>query len=331
MLHTPGGSKRTLLVAVIAATTILLVSVGCVSGRTYRTQIQTSAYCVHDQDHDCSSEALHVVAGPATTSAPVLLGYVEFDDQGYLRRPDIKDALVAHMRKLAHDRPLLIAVFAHGWKHNAEASDGNVKAFELFLTKLAAADAQVCAGTSCEGRQVVGIYLGWRGLSNRIEPFKTLTFWGRKNRAHRVGGDGATEILTELAKIKAIKREGEKPAQSRLVITGHSFGGALVYNAINQMLMRDTEFINKNRVARNAADLVVLVNPAFEASRFHAIKRKADGLSFLPKQKPILTVFTSEADTATKWAFPAGRRFGTMFSEHRDAEQREQNIRALGH
>ena len=140
-----------------------------------------------------------------------------------------------------------------------------------------------------------------------------------------MGGDGVTEVLAELAKINARDRE------SRLVIMGHSFGGAVVYNAVNQMLIRDTAFLNRDRVARNVADLIVLVNPAFEAARFNAIQRKASGFTFVPKQKPILAIFTSEADTATKRAFPAGRALSTLFSEHRDARQRSQNIRAIGH
>jgi hypothetical protein len=97
------------------------------------------------------------------------------------------------------------------------------------------------------------------------------------------------------------------------------------------MLIRDTAFLNHERVPRSVADLIVLVNPAFEAARFHAIQRKAAGFTFEPGQKPILAVFTSEADTATKHAFPAGRVFAAMFSEYQDPEERRQNVRAIGH
>lgn len=316
----------TIVVAVIA-----LICAGCVSSRTYRTQLQTSTYCVASDAGDCAKDVVHVIGGTPQGSTPVLVGFVEFDDQGYLRRPDLKEQLMAHVRKLAQDRPLLIAVFAHGWKHNADAADGNVQAFNHLLLKLAAADAAVCVNAPCQKRQVVGIYVGWRGLSNRMEPFNTLTFWGRKGRAHRVGGDGVTEVLAELAKIKTTKRVGEDAQQSRLIVTGHSFGGAVIYNAVNQMLIRDTAFLNQRRVARNVADLIVLVNPAFEAARFHSIQRKAAGFTFQPKQKPILAIFTSEADIATKRAFPAGRTLATLFSEHRDAEQRRENVQAIGH
>lgn len=304
---------------------IACISAGCVSGRTYRTQLQTSDYCVFKAKGDCPGELLHQV-GQTPSYPPVLMGYVEFDDQGYLRDARSKDGLIEQIRAIDRDRPVLMVVFAHGWKHNAAPDDGNVEAFAQFLGKMANADADACRNGACSARQVVGVYLGWRGLSNKVEPFKTLTFWGRKGRAHRVGTDGATEVLTELAKINAARRA------NRLIITGHSFGGALVYNSLNQLLIRDTAFLGKDgRVARNVADLVVLVNPAFEAARFNALQRKASGMTFTPGQRPILAIFTSQADTATQRAFPAGRALVTVFSEHSTPEQKRQNIQAIGH
>ncbi len=305
---------------------------GCVHGTTYRTQPPPAAdYCALQRPDDCGTDTLHAVGASSPGSPPVLTGYVEFDDQGYLREPALKDALVKRLDALAEQRPLLIVVFAHGWKHNAEANDGNVQAFHQFLLKLAAADHAVCMGTPCQNRQVVGVYLGWRGLSNRMEPFKTLTFWSRKSRAHRVGSDGATEVLAELGKVKSRKRDGCIDDHNRMIVMGHSFGGALVYSATNQILVRDTAFLNQDKVPRTVADLVVLVNPAFEAARFHAIQRKADGFPFDEGQRPVLAIFTSQNDTATRNAFPVGRTLSTLFTEYRDGEQRDQNTTAIGH
>lgn len=322
------------LPAIMVAVVLAVASTACVHGTTYRTRLPPEGgYCVPDRPDDCAQEVLYAVdrPGDAVGTPPVLVGYVEFDDQGYLREPALKDALIQRLDRLAAERPLLVVVFAHGWKHNAAGSDGNVQAFNRFLLKLAAADQAVCAGMACRERQVVGVYLGWRGLSNRVEPFKTLTFWGRKSRAHRVGGDGAIEVLAELGKIKSRKREGNIDQYNRMIVAGHSFGGALVYSATHQTLVRDTAFLNRNRVPRTVADLVVLVNPAFEAARFHAIQRKASEFPFQPGQRPVLAIFTSQNDTATRKAFPVGRRLSTLFSEHRDAEQRRQNTTAIGH
>lgn len=310
---------------VVCLLLLACINAGCVSGRTYRTQLHTSEYCIFKHRGDCPQELLHQAGEKLPDSQPVLVGYVEFDDQGYLRDARSKDGLIEQIRTIDHDRPVLMVVFAHGWKHNAAPDDGNVVAFGQFLEKIAKADADACKSSACKSRQVVGVYLGWRGLSNKVEPFKTLTFWGRKGRAHRVGTDGATEVLAELAKINA-----SRPA-NRLIVTGHSFGGALIYNSLNQLLIRDTVFLNHEKVARNVADLVVLVNPAFEAARFNALQRKASGMTFTPGQMPILAIFTSQTDTATKRAFPAGRALATVFSEHSSSEQRRQNVQAIGH
>lgn len=311
---------------------IACVNAGCVSGRTYRTQLHAGDYCIFKKGGDCPGELLHQVGEtPGDPSPPVLMGYVEFDDQGYLRAPASKESLINQIRAIDRDRPVLMVVFAHGWKHNAAPKDGNVEAFAKFLVKIAKADAGACKGKLCERRQVVGIYLGWRGLSNKVEPFKTLTFWGRKGRAHRVGTDGATEVLAELAKLNAVNHAVRSISGNRLIITGHSFGGGLIYNSLNQLLIRDTAFINNGKVPRNVANLVVLVNPAFEAARFNALQRKASAMTFSPGQMPILAIFTSQADTATKRAFPAGRALATLFSEHSTSEQKRQNVQAIGH
>lgn len=320
---------------VVCLLLLACINAGCVSGRTYRTQLHTSEYCIFKHRGDCPQELLHQAGEKLPDSQPVLVGYVEFDDQGYLREPASKDRLMEQIRAINRERPVLMVVFAHGWKHNAAPDDGNVEAFGQFLGNIAKADTEACGEKSCAVRQVIGIYLGWRGLSNQLEPFKTLTFWGRKGRAHRVGTDGATEVLAELAKIKATNHAGQTPSAdnaNRLIVTGHSFGGALIYNSVNQLLIHDAAFANKTgKVARNVANLVVLVNPAFEAARFNALQRKASGMTFTRGQMPILAVFTSQTDTATKRAFPAGRALATVFSEHSSSEQRRQNVQAIGH
>jgi hypothetical protein len=275
-------------------------------------------------------------AAAADAEAPksVHLGFVEFDDQGYLLEPALKDELMQRIESMAVQQPLLIVVYAHGWKHNAADGDTDIAAFQKLLLRVAAADHEVCKRSACARRHVVGVYLGWRGLSATLEPFKELSFWSRKSRAHRVGTDGATEVIAELAKIKS--SSNALPGRSRsdethLVLTGHSFGGALLYSATEQLLIRDSAFPTRGTLRRNVADLVVLVNPAFEAARFHAIQRKASRLAFDRTQRPILAVFTSKTDTATGVAFPLGRGLSTLFQSYTSPEQRSQNVTALGH
>jgi len=312
---------------------ILLTSIAvaaCVPNAAFRTRIAEDAGLCAGQPDGCADDVWHRLSPvgeeiTAATRHPVHLGFVEFDDQGALHRPELKDALIERVRALGTQHPLLIMVFAHGWKHNASAGDPNVKDFADELRRIAAADELVCAGRPCADRHVVGIYLGWRGLSATLEPFKELSFWNRKSRAHRVGTDGAMEVLADLKKIDAAQGD------NRLVLVGHSFGGALLYTATQQLLMRDTAFLNQGTVSRMAADLIVLVNPAFEAARFTSLERRGRMLKHSLTQRPILAVFTSRDDTATSKAFPIGRTLGTLFQQHSSAEQRRQNRTALGH
>lgn len=115
-------------------------------------------------------------------------------------------------------------------------------------------------------RKVVGIYVGWRGESIAIPGVNNITFWDRKNTAHEVGYLGMAELLLRLEEIRNIKNTQEPPIKSRLVVIGHSFGGAAVYSATAQILA--DRFINstkdKNYVgdAAGFGDLVVLLNPA---------------------------------------------------------------------
>jgi hypothetical protein len=321
---------RWFLIAIVLASAGL-ASVGCVSGKTYRTRFDAAASCTANDSEDCPDDILHALATDPLVRAPALMGYVEFDDQGYPREPESKKLLIDELDALANDHPLLIVVFAHGWKHNAAADDTNVKSFRALLRKLAAADAAACTNAPhCRDRQVVGIYMGWRGLSNSLEPLNSLTFWARKSRAHRVGMDGGSELLAELSRLSRQKREGNREAANRLVITGHSFGGALVYTALGQALLRGMPLTPGEPISRDVANLIVLVNPAFEAARFESIHRKSQ-VAFAPGQKPVIAIFTSQGDKATKMAFPLGRNLATLFSEHRDSRQRAENVTAVGH
>ena len=106
--------------------------------------------------------------------------------------------------------------------------------------------------------------------------------------------------------------------KSRLVLIGHSFGGAALYSATSQILA--DRFVDsrsgKNSVdtAKGFGDLVVLLNPAFEAMSYAPLYDMAQArCSYFDNQQPKLVVLTSESDDATKYLFPLGRMFSTFF------------------
>ena len=92
-------------------------------------------------------------------------------------------------------------------------------------------------------------------------------------------------------------------------------------------------------------DLVVLINPAFEALLFSPLSDMAtERGTYFASQLPVLAILTSEADDATRVAFPAGRWFSTFFEKERTVTRKngvtgmeEQidegaaNITAVGH
>jgi hypothetical protein len=197
---------------------------------------------------------------------------------------------------------------------------------------------------------VVGVYVGWRGASITARGLKELTFWDRKNTAHEVGQGDVTELLNRLELVQRIKnaQEGERH-QSRLVTVGHSFGGAVVFSALNQQLAG--RFIRTTGVPESSADvegfgnLVVLVNPAFQAQMYSSLHSMSNERgTYFDSQLPVLAVLTSEADQATRRAFPLGRWFSTMFEKERKItqfnpvlkqdevfSQHDANLQAIGH
>ncbi len=199
-------------------------------------------------------------------------------------------------------------------------------------------------------RTVVGVYLGWRGL-----PFDTalnnLSFWSRKDTAARVGSGGVFELLTRLKDYRDI-RQGHKSAdanKTQLVITGHSFGGLVIYSALSHALMEraaktmtDADGAIRYDVAKSFGDFVMLVNPAFEGSLYEplfnittnrcydTLRDKSEKL-VRPIQKPVMMIVTSEADDATGIAFPVGRALDTLFQHKGSAEQGDSMRKTIGH
>jgi pimeloyl-ACP methyl ester carboxylesterase len=247
----------------------------------------------------------------------IYLGFVEFDDQGQMWDRAQANEVLEAVRALAAQRPVSIVVFGHGWNHNASATDSNVLSFRQVLRELFDAEVSFArlANRPSE-RAIVGIYLGWRGKS-ATGPLQYPTFWARKATAHRVGSDGAFEILYRLS---TIRNGGVRPTRNRLVLVGHSFGGALMFTATAHALTASLEDLNAGGVKR-FADLVVIINAAIEAQRFESLLRRSRELEVsLRGQSPVIVAITSAGDIATKWAFPLGRRFGTLFASYRPAQ-----------
>ena len=174
------------------------------------------------------------------------------------------------------------------------------------------------------------------------------SFFNRKSASERVGHEGAaTQVLTELQVIQddhnGITNMNSGPApydkkdRMGLIIIGHSFGAQLVFCAISQVLterlVRATYHNNNSnqppRLLRSFGDLVILLSPAFEASLYNNLISLATSsdIKYSENQKPVLALFTSKGDWATKVAFPFGRFFSCLFEKVRpSAGPKETNL-----
>jgi hypothetical protein len=82
---------------------------------------------------------------------------VEFNDELTLARAGQLEAAAAAIKELPSDRPATVVLFIHGWGHNARVGDPHLLGFETVLAALARDEKQ----------SIIGIYVGWRGLSLR--------------------------------------------------------------------------------------------------------------------------------------------------------------------
>ncbi|WP_125561446.1 lipase [Pseudoalteromonas rubra] len=318
---------------------------GCMSSNPYRTEFKGTP-CIYKVKDDCSDSAL--TKRNLNNGKSYHLAFIEFDDQGRIHNPmedmqrlppiDInqKNKILDYYSEIAAKEDVLLLTFVHGWHHNAQGSpeDGNIISFREMLSQAA----------TVSNKHVLGVYIGWRGDSFRlpiwstdIDLFNWVTFWERKNTAHQIGTQGLSTLLLELEDM--LKHTGENDTTSmkrdhKMISIGHSFGGAALYSAISPIL--ESRYIasrpfngnRDNQIVEGFGDLVVLLNPAFEAikydSLFHLAQDKCR--SYPSSQRPKLVTVSSPNDLAVRWLFPTGRRINAFFENHRDVN----NIHCIG-
>ena len=333
----------------LAALPILLGIVGCVPLQQYRSTQSDDGICdVNDADRKCGTDMVQRIK--TDEGNMFQLGFIEFDDQGQLwDRDKQKQHVVETIAKLGETQDLIMVVFVHGWKHSAAPNDGNIDTFRSVLSDLTDAEVAMSNLKGVEPSKVFGVYLGWRGESVSIPVLDNLTFWDRKNTAHKVGYGGVTEVLSELESIRDRQPDKHRDgSRTKLAVIGHSFGGAVVFSALVQVL--ENRMIASKRGAdeqriKGFGDIVVLINPAFEAMRYTPLADMSTEVEkYDDQQLPILAILTSEADYATKYAFKIGRYFSTIFEMNRvitrrnattksteQVSEKQASVTAVGH
>lgn len=342
---------------------------------------------------DCSHEKITYESRPCKQlgSCSADLFVLEFDDQGRLYSPPqmellfkfLQDTMSPHACNSGEQEPCFddvsLIVAAHGWRHNADFEDWNLRQLREMLHYLVVGEGggspplqSIRSNPSGKPRKVVGVYLGWRGAlikeypSSPGIPFTSwtlsdivlslpavLSFGDRKEAAMNVALGSVRELFGELGHIRVnvnakrplenhVNRMGRNPKYinkcllesmlnstrcqaMRTLFWGHSFGALAIYNAISESLMVSVSGtysdIGKDELVSSPyADLIVLVNPAFEGTRFEplyqaSLHRMQRGF-YLPTQNPVFILIAGTSDLATRWAFPFGQWFGTLFQSH---------------
>ncbi|MFO1326032.1 MAG: hypothetical protein U1F56_01645 [Rubrivivax sp.] len=251
----------------------------------------------------CEQAALERVDGSGDVPA-FEVAYVEFTDQGWLHsRTQMNQALRQVMPRAGDSRPVQLVVFVHGWKHSAAHDDENVINFRrLILPPFARS-----AGPST---RTIGLYVGWRGKSVDLPVAREVTFYDRKSTAEHVARGSIRELI---ARIRLLNARGRADGSLRVALIGHSFGGLIVFNAMAESLLDELVRAQGTADARPLLDLAVVVNPAFEASRFEPLFQVAKLQPAVGAPRPLFVSITARNDSATRTWFPAGRTVNSLF------------------
>lgn len=265
------------------------------------------------------------------SSSTPCVAFVEFDDYGNLMNRAQLHAAVKVAEETAGSNGTIL-VYVHGWHNDANNGTRDVEEFKRLI--LRASEVDTIFRPQHPGRgKILGIYVGWRGDSISSDGISTplshlLTFWDRKNAAHDIGASGGVYDL--FSRLSDVRRKYQK---SRLLIHGHSFGGALVYSTLAHTLMDQIrrDAVESPEQAAPVADLVLIVNPAFEAMKLRPQLDLARTHEYKASLPPRLVILTTQADWATRLAFPLGRLFATLTDAYADEQSSAENRQAVGH
>lgn len=226
------------------------------------------------------------------------IAFLEFDDTGELREPAQQTALNNYLAKsVAENEVLTVLLFVHGWRHDAAIGDEDVGHFHTMTSLTANYVAQRPAPTAGTAK-TLGIYMGWRGKLLR-EPspdwlangWAALTILNRKPTSDEIALKMGEEILRIEESVKGndpIKRD------QKLIIYGHSLGGNIVLKGLTAKLEeRIAAALPGNKPIQGIGDLVVLFNPASEATNFASLQAQSLQHQGVPGQPPVLVSVTA--------------------------------------
>ena len=280
------------------------------------------------------------------------IGVLEIGDDGNIIASQKKQVMDMVGREMVGNGGLVV-VFVHGWHHGPRTCDRDLCCFRRVMEQISTGRTARLAAEKKPPENVVGLYIGWRGESMAIRGVNLTTLQNRKRVAERIGRTAGKEILLELDDL------WNENHRMKLVSVGHSLGGAFLFKAAKGTLTGNVSDIEQKRIrsyritrakcdreealtAKRKAlragigDVMVLVNPAIEASEYVAFDKDLKDVAWSGKghdelvaarqpydknapydhgQLPVLVTLASKADTAVRTIFPIARYLTLNFSE----------------
>lgn len=246
------------------------------------------------------------------------------------------EALVDHLKTKTSN---YVIVFIHGWRHDASIGDSDVANLRMYAAHAARfiSDRAAVDGSYSDMR-VTAVYVGWRGARTdenwlaRTLPggvwlgtaSAILTLFDRKPVSEAVA-PSALSALRTIEHTLSLDAYSEFPRKqkNKMIVFGHSLGGNMLMTALGDDLVKKVVLHDGGSYMQPVlGDLVVLINPASEASKWTAIQRalwrrlalingerrrgeayEASQLFFRDDQRPIFVSVTA----ARNWP-PGGRQ-----------------------
>lgn len=318
----------------------------------------------------CSFRHEQFRAGERATEPDPEIHFVEADDYGWFWEPQQAVSALDAVRSSAQTDTIVV-LFVAGWHHTARCCDSNLVGFKGVLANL---QTELRKGMYSEARKIIhpgatgdvrvmGIYVGWRGesLPGWLD---YATFWGRKGAAMRVGESDLRAFMMDLRNIYEQRQQDTMHAAGDrrllgLITIGHSFGSQIVLRATSTFI--EEELMQHNArpvymrtpvvpgsgqpicsppvatcepVVHGFGDLVLLINPAFEAAAYQRLHALGMSFTYDAAQTPLMLTISADNDVPRKKLFPPGRILGEIFTaKPHIADDRELNMerKALGY
>jgi hypothetical protein len=200
-----------------------------------------------------------------------------------------KSQLDAVLQTFHSNETYYVMVFVHGWRNDASIGNDNVADFRRYAAHAARfLEDRSSIDPASKKPRVMAIFIGWRGartdenwlhqklgnLGDAIGTFSALiTLFDRKPVSEAI----APSVLTALRDIEvklgiahAIPNVDYTPDnKNKMIVFGHSLGGNLLITSLrDDLIKRVQEHTPTKYMQPVLGDLVVLINPAAEASKW---------------------------------------------------------------